>query len=51
VGGHGFDAYIDRHIKDALEELADEGMIGRLRDDIPSRRRLRVGDILDFRMA
>jgi three-Cys-motif partner protein len=49
VIGHEFDAYADRHIKTALEELAESGIIKRYRGGLPSTRRLRRGDELDFR--
>jgi three-Cys-motif partner protein len=47
VVDHTYDAFIDNHIKRALEDLAVQG-VKRFRDRMPSTRALRRGDIVQF---
>jgi three-Cys-motif partner protein len=48
AASHDFDDVIDSDIKRALEELADRGVIQRFRRGVPSKYKLRDGDVLQF---
>jgi hypothetical protein len=52
VIGHDFDGFIDNHIRDALDQLGDQGRVRRLRggSSVPwsPRWKLRKGDVIGF---
>jgi hypothetical protein len=48
VNGHVFDAFIDSHIKKALDDLIAQRLIRCYRDRLPSTRPVRRKDILEF---